>query len=102
MHPCLIRDRGTFCRFKYFPGVQLFPLNQIKPCCTALEPNQTRYLHCKDGMRSLKALYFLRLQGFNYLKSVKGSITTWSGKVDSKVVFTGNSNSSLSFVPCPR
>ena len=36
-------------------------------------------------MRSLKALNFLRQQGFKYLKSVKGGITAWSEEIDSKV-----------------
>ena len=38
----------------------------------------------KAGVRSLKA-YFLRQQGFKYLKSVKGGITAWSEEIDSKV-----------------
>ena len=36
-------------------------------------------------MRSLKALNFLREQGFKYLKSVKGGITAWSDEIDSTV-----------------
>ena len=39
----------------------------------------------KVGVRSLKALNFLRQQGFKYLKSVKGGITAWSEEIDSKV-----------------
>jgi adenylyltransferase/sulfurtransferase len=39
----------------------------------------------KAGVRSLKALNFLRQQGFKYLKSVKGGITAWSEEIDSKV-----------------
>jgi rhodanese-related sulfurtransferase len=35
-------------------------------------------------VRSLKALNFLRQQGFKYLKSVKGGITAWSEEIDSK------------------
>jgi hypothetical protein len=33
----------------------------------------------------VKALNFLRQQGFKYLKSVKGGITAWSEEIDSKV-----------------
>jgi adenylyltransferase/sulfurtransferase len=47
-----------------------------------LDPNQSYYLHCKGGVRSLKALKFLREQGFKYLKSVKGGISAWSEEID--------------------
>jgi rhodanese-related sulfurtransferase len=39
----------------------------------------------KNWMPSLKALNFLRQQGFKYLKSVNGGITAWSEEIDSKV-----------------
>ena len=39
----------------------------------------------KAGMRSLKALNFLRQQGFKHLKSVKDGITAWSEEIDAKV-----------------
>ena len=50
-----------------------------------LDPNQQYYLQCKASVRSLKALNFLRQQGFKYLKSVKGGITAWSEEIDSRV-----------------
>jgi adenylyltransferase/sulfurtransferase len=65
--------------------VPLLPLSQIQERFTELDPNQTYYLHCKAGVRSLKALNFLRQQGFKYLKSVKGGITAWSEEIDSQV-----------------
>jgi adenylyltransferase/sulfurtransferase len=66
-------------------GVPLLPLSQIQQRFTELDPNQHYYLHCKVGMRSLKALGYLREQGFKYLKSVKGGITAWSDEIDSNV-----------------
>ena len=66
-------------------GTTLVPLSQIEQRFTELDPNQTIYLHCKAGVRSLKALGFLREQGFKYLKSVKGGITAWSEEIDPKV-----------------
>jgi adenylyltransferase/sulfurtransferase len=65
-------------------GVPLVPLSQIQQRFTELDPNQRYYIHCKAGVRSLKALHFLREQGFKYLKSVKGGITGWSEEIDSK------------------
>ncbi|MGB1521115.1 MAG: rhodanese-like domain-containing protein, partial [Limisphaerales bacterium] len=52
---------------------------------TELDPNQSYYLHCKAGVRSLKALEFLRQQGFGELKSVQGGISAWSGQIDPSV-----------------
>jgi len=66
-------------------GVPLLPLSQLAQRFTELDPNQHYYLHCKGGVRSLKALGFLRQQGFKYLKSVKGGITAWSDEIDSSV-----------------
>jgi adenylyltransferase/sulfurtransferase len=66
-------------------GVPLLPLSQLQQRFTELDPNQHYYLHCKAGVRSLKALGFLREQGFKYLKSVKGGITAWSDEIDSNV-----------------
>ena len=66
-------------------GVPLLPLSQIQQRFTELDPNQQYYLHCKVGVRSLKALDFLREQGFKYVKSVKGGITAWSEEIDSNV-----------------
>jgi sulfur-carrier protein adenylyltransferase/sulfurtransferase len=63
-------------------GVPLLPLSQINERFTELDPNQQYYLHCKAGVRSLKALNFLRQQGFKYLKSVKGGISAWSDEID--------------------
>jgi adenylyltransferase/sulfurtransferase len=66
-------------------GVPLLPLSELNRRFTELDPNQQYYLHCKGGVRSLKALNFLREQGFKYVKSVKGGITAWSEEIDSKV-----------------
>jgi adenylyltransferase/sulfurtransferase len=66
-------------------GVPLLPLSQIGERFTELDPNQQYYIHCKAGVRSLKALHFLREQGFKYLKSVKGGISAWSEEVDHSV-----------------
>src|SRR5689334_12831788 len=66
-------------------GVPLVPLSTLPQKFTALDPNQQYYLHCKAGVRSMKALLFLREQGFKYLKSVKGGITAWSDEIDQNV-----------------
>jgi adenylyltransferase/sulfurtransferase len=66
-------------------GVPLLPLSQLNERFTELDPNQQYYLHCKVGQRSLQALGFLRQQGFKYVKSVKGGISSWSEEIDRNV-----------------
>jgi len=63
-------------------GVPLVPLSELGRRFTELDPNQQIYIHCKSGVRSMKALSFLREQGFKYLKSVKGGINAWSDEID--------------------
>lgn len=66
-------------------NVPLFPLSRLPQQFTELDPNQQIYIHCKSGKRSMKALEFLRQQGFKYVKSVKGGIEAWSDQIDSHV-----------------
>src|SRR5438477_11909726 len=66
-------------------GVPLIPLNSLPQRFTELDPNQTLYIHCKSGVRSLKAVKFLQEQGFKYAKSVKGGINAWSDEIDHHV-----------------
>jgi adenylyltransferase/sulfurtransferase len=69
----------------HIDGVPLIPLGTLPKRFTELDPNQQIYIHCKSGVRSLKALYFLREQGFKYVKSVKGGISAWADEIDHDV-----------------
>jgi len=66
----------------HIEGVPLMPLSQLSYRFGELNPNQAYYIHCKLGGRSMKALEFLRQQGFKNLKSVSGGITAWSNEID--------------------
>jgi adenylyltransferase/sulfurtransferase len=66
-------------------GVPLLPMSQLQQRFTELDPNQQYYIHCKMGGRSMRALQFLRQQGFKYLKNVKGGIDAWSEEIDQSV-----------------
>ncbi len=66
-------------------GIPLFPLSTLHQRFTELDPNLQYYIHCKSGVRSLRALQFLREQGFKYLKSVKGGISAWADEIDHSV-----------------
>jgi adenylyltransferase/sulfurtransferase len=79
-----VRDPDEY-EIAHIEGVQLLPLGTLPSRFTELDPNQQYYIHCKSGVRSMKALLFLREQGFKYLKSVKGGILGWSDEIDSSV-----------------
>jgi sulfur-carrier protein adenylyltransferase/sulfurtransferase len=66
-------------------GVPQVPLSLLPQRFTELDPNVQYYLHCKGGVRSMKALKYLREQGFKYVKSVKGGIGAWSDQIDASV-----------------
>jgi sulfur-carrier protein adenylyltransferase/sulfurtransferase len=67
----------------------LIPLGDIEAKDTAklngLNPDDEIVLHCKAGVRSMKALKALEEMGFRNLKSMRGGINEWSEKVDSSV-----------------
>jgi adenylyltransferase/sulfurtransferase len=69
----------------HLDGVPLFPLSTLAERFTELDPNHQYYIHCKSGIRSMKALKFLKEQGFKYLKSVKGGIAAWADEIDRSV-----------------
>jgi adenylyltransferase/sulfurtransferase len=69
----------------HIKGIPLLPLSALGQRFTELDPNQQYYIHCKSGVRSLRAMEFLREQGFKYLKSVKGGINAWSDEIDHSV-----------------
>ncbi|MBI5386227.1 MAG: molybdopterin-synthase adenylyltransferase MoeB [Verrucomicrobia bacterium] len=66
-------------------GAQLLPLSALAQRFRELDAGQSYYLHCKGGVRSLKAVKFLREQGFKSVKSVKGGILAWSEQIDRSV-----------------
>ena len=76
-----VRDPDEY-EIAHIHGVPQIPLGVLNQRFTELDPNQTLYLHCKGGTRSMKALKFLREQGFKYVKSVKGGIHAWSEEID--------------------
>jgi adenylyltransferase/sulfurtransferase len=79
-----VREPDEF-EIAHVDGVPLFPLSVLPQRFTELDPNQQYYIHCKSGVRSMKALKFLREQGFKYLKNVKGGITAWADEIDHNV-----------------
>ncbi|HVR36230.1 MAG TPA: molybdopterin-synthase adenylyltransferase MoeB [Methylomirabilota bacterium] len=69
----------------HIDGVPQVPLDELPRRFTELDPNQRIYVHCKSGVRSMKAVRFLKEQGFKYAKSVNGGITAWAEQIDPSV-----------------
>ena len=76
-----VREPDEF-EIAHIAGVPQIPLSQLEERFTELDPNETVYLHCKGGVRSMKALILLRDRGYKYVKSVKGGISAWSEEID--------------------
>lgn len=67
------------------PGSTLIPLGQLPARVGELNPADDIVVHCKSGMRSAKAVDFLKKSGFTTVKNLKGGILAWSDKVDPTV-----------------
>ena len=79
-----VREPGEY-QIARIHGALLVPLSTLPQRFAELDPNRAYYIHCHAGVRSLKALQFLREQGFKNLKSVKGGINAWSDQIDPTV-----------------
>ncbi|MCI0640438.1 MAG: molybdopterin-synthase adenylyltransferase MoeB [Gemmataceae bacterium] len=72
-------EEYQICRI---PGSVLLPLPQLPQRFGELDKNKEMVVHCKSGMRSAKAIQFLKQQGFTKLKNLKGGILAWADKID--------------------
>ena len=75
-------EEFQICRI---PGSTLLPLPELPQRFKELNPDQEMVIHCKSGMRSLKAMNFLRQQGFRNVKNLKGGILAWADRIDPSV-----------------
>jgi len=67
------------------PGSILIPLGELPKRVNELDPAAEMVVHCKSGIRSAKAIDFLKQAGFRKMKNLKGGILAWSDKVDPTV-----------------
>jgi molybdopterin/thiamine biosynthesis adenylyltransferase/rhodanese-related sulfurtransferase len=72
-------EEYQICRI---PGSTLIPLPSLAQRVGELDRGREMVVHCKSGMRSQKAIAFLREQGFTKLVNLKGGILAWADKVD--------------------
>src|SRR5579872_4395209 len=67
------------------PFSRLIPLGDLPKRVSELHSADEIVAHCKSGMRSAKAVEFLKQAGFKKVKNMKGGILAWSDKVDPSV-----------------
>jgi adenylyltransferase/sulfurtransferase len=63
----------------------LIPLGDLPSRVHELNSADDIVVHCRSGVRSGKAVDFLRKAGFRKVKNLKGGILAWSDQVDPSV-----------------
>ena len=95
----LIDNRATFQLidvrepFEYeickIDGALLIPLGKIEEKnpenLNGVSKDEEIVLHCKGGVRSLKAAKAMQEMGYPNVKSMRGGILEWSDRVDSSI-----------------
>ncbi len=76
-----VRNPNEFaiCRI---PGTVLVPLPELPLRFAEVPKDREVIVHCKSGMRSAKAIEFLKAQGYTKLVNLSGGILGWAEKVD--------------------
>lgn len=76
-----VRNPNEFaiCRI---PGTTLLPLPELPTRLAEVPKDREVIVHCKSGMRSAKAIEFLKAQGYTKLVNLTGGILGWADKVD--------------------
>src|SRR5712692_4692096 len=67
------------------PNAKLIPLGDLPKRVNELDSADEIIAHCKSGMRSAKAVEFLKQAGFRKVRNMKGGILAWSDKIDPTV-----------------
>jgi molybdopterin/thiamine biosynthesis adenylyltransferase/rhodanese-related sulfurtransferase len=63
----------------------LIPLNDLPKRVNELDSSREIVAHCRSGVRSAKAVEFLRQAGFTKVKNLMGGILAWAEKIDPKM-----------------
>lgn len=79
-----VREPNEF-EIARIPGARLLPLSELPSRAHELDTADDIVVHCKSGVRSLKAIAALKQMGFKKLTNVKGGILAWSDEIDPAV-----------------
>jgi molybdopterin/thiamine biosynthesis adenylyltransferase/rhodanese-related sulfurtransferase len=64
------------------PGSTFLPLPELPQRLAELDKGREMVVHCKSGVRSQKAIAFLRQQGFTKLSNLQGGVLAWAQRID--------------------
>ncbi len=67
------------------PGATLIPLGQLPSRMNELSTAEDMVVFCRSGVRSGKAVEFLKRNGFSRIRNLKGGILAWADQVDPSV-----------------
>jgi adenylyltransferase/sulfurtransferase len=67
------------CRLE---GTRLIPLREFTSRYTELDPKEEIIVLCKIGQRSERAAQFLRDQGYENVRNLRGGIDAWARDID--------------------
>ncbi|HEU5414365.1 MAG TPA: rhodanese-like domain-containing protein, partial [Candidatus Angelobacter sp.] len=63
----------------------LIPLNDLPKRVQELDPSKETVVHCRSGVRSARAVGFLRQAGFTNVTNLAGGILAWADRIDPKM-----------------
>ncbi len=63
----------------------LIPLGDLPKRVNELDSSRDIVAHCRSGVRSAKAVDFLRQAGFRKVKNLVGGVLAWSDRIDPKM-----------------
>lgn len=63
-------------------GGYLIPLNDLPKRVHELDSSKEIVVHCASGIRSARAVHFLKDMGFKKVKNLAGGINAWAEKID--------------------
>jgi molybdopterin/thiamine biosynthesis adenylyltransferase/rhodanese-related sulfurtransferase len=66
-------------------GGHLIPLGELPKRLNELDSSREIVAHCRSGMRSAKAVDFLKQAGFKKVRNLAGGILAWADRVDPKM-----------------
>jgi molybdopterin/thiamine biosynthesis adenylyltransferase/rhodanese-related sulfurtransferase len=66
-------------------GGHLIPLGELPKRVNELDSSREIVAHCRSGMRSAKAVDFLKQAGFKKVRNLAGGILAWADRVDPKM-----------------
>ena len=75
-------DEFAVCKIT---GSKKLPLPKFPDQFNELPKDKLVVLHCHHGGRSMRALQFLRAQGYTKLKNVAGGISAWAERIDTNL-----------------